>query len=103
MVELVRSHGLDEAQFVQMLLKMRQTIGDPMPALTGLVKRILRPHQLRHAGNESKTLPSEQRLRTILTIQLNQLGLVFEKLQLAGSSGHVQVDNPLGARGKLWW
>src|SRR6185369_5354823 len=84
------------------LFEMWQTVGDPVPALPMLMERILRTHQLRNAGDKGEALPRQQRSRTILPIEFDQLRLIFEQLQLAWGTRHVQVDHSLRARGELW-
>jgi hypothetical protein len=40
-IELLSAHRLDEAKVIDMFLEMGQAIRDPMPALSGLMERIL--------------------------------------------------------------
>src|SRR5215831_4346996 len=100
-IELVRAHRLDEAKIVEMLLKMRQAIGDPMAAVADLMKWILRSHQLGDASYEREPFPSQQGSWTILPVEPHQLRLVFEKLKLARCTGHVHIDHSLNAGRKL--
>ena len=44
-IELVRAHGLDDAEIVDALFQMRQAVGDPGAAFARLVEGILRAHQ----------------------------------------------------------
>ena len=60
MVELVGAHRLDEAKIVDVFFEMRQAVGDPLAAFSGLVKWILRAQQLGHAADESKALAREE-------------------------------------------
>src|SRR5208282_6427402 len=101
MVELIRAHRFNQTKIVNVLFQMRQAIGDPLAALSRLVKGVLGAEQLGHAIDEGKAFAGQKRERTILAVQLGQFGLMLEKLQLAWRPSHVQIDNALRARSKL--
>src|ERR1700681_881021 len=92
-IELVGMHRLDEAQIVNVLFQVRQAVGNPVAALSDLVERGLRPQKLGNAADECETLARQKRRGTILAIEPFQVRLVLEKFQLAGRSGHVQINN----------
>ena len=102
-VELVRRHRFHEANVVNHLGKLRQTIRDPGPALPVLLEGELRAQQLGSTLNERKALSGQILLRTIQTIQLLQFRFVIEQLELARGSGHVQENDALRLRRKLRW
>src|SRR5882757_563097 len=62
---------------------------------------VLRTQQLGDAADKCKPFARQKRSGTLLTVEPGQIGLVIEKLQLAGRARHMQVNNPLGAAGKL--
>ena len=84
-----------------MLFQVWQPVRYPLAALSCLMEWILRAQQLGHAADEGKPLARQKRRGTILAVELGQIGLVVEKLQLAGRARHMQVNHPLGAAGKL--
>ena len=69
MIELVRAHGLDETDIVKLFLDVRQTVRNPLTALSRLMKRVLRSEELRNTADEGEPLPGEERSRTILPIK----------------------------------
>src|SRR5947209_2662524 len=87
-------HGLDEAKIVNLLFQVRQAVGNPLPALSDLVKRVLRRQEFGNAADECETLARQEGCGTILAVESFQVRLVFEKFQLARRSGHVQIDDP---------
>src|SRR5262249_5108056 len=82
---------------VEVFFQLRQLVGNPMSALANLVKGILRTQHFWNATNKGKSFALEKRSRTILSIELRQGGLVVEKFQLAGRTGHVHINHPFGA------
>ena len=76
-----------------MLFQMWQAIGNPVTALADLVKRVLRPQQFRNTADECEALSRQKGRGTILAVQSLQVRLVLEQLQLAGRSGHVQINH----------
>src|SRR5882757_3038957 len=62
---------------------------------------VLRAQQLGDAADKRKAFARQKRSGTLLTVEPGQIGLVIEKLQLARRARHMQVNNPLGAAGKL--
>src|SRR5882672_7512464 len=102
MVELLRAHGLDQAQVVHVFFQMGQSVGNPLPTLSRLMKWILRSQQLRHTIDKSEALTGQERSRAILSIKPRQFRFMFEEFQLTGRSRHVQVDDPPRLGGKLW-
>src|SRR5437660_4291276 len=77
-IELVGTHGLDEANVVNVLFQMRQAVGNPLTALSDLVERILRPQKFGNPADECETLSRQKGRGTILAIELLQIRLVFE-------------------------
>jgi hypothetical protein len=69
MIELVRAHGMDETDVINLFLDMRQTVRNPLTTLSRLMKRVLRSKQLRNTADESESLPGEERSRAILPIK----------------------------------
>src|ERR1700727_79842 len=101
MVELVGTHRLDQAKVVDVFFQVWQAVRYPLAALPCLMEGVLRAQQLRDTADKSKPFARQKRSGTLLTVEPGQIGLVIEELQLAGCAGHVQVNNPLGAAGKL--
>ena len=101
MVELIGAHGFDEAKIVDVLFQMWQAVRHPLAAFSRLMKGILRAQQLGHAADEGKALAGQEGSRAVLAIELGQFGFVIEEFQLARRAGHVQIDDALGAGGKL--
>ncbi len=93
MVELVGVHGLEEAHLVYQFREVRQVLRHPGPRLPVLLKRRLRPQHLRHALDEGKPLPLQQRLGAVLPIQLLQVRLEVEQLQLRRRPRHMQENH----------
>ena len=60
MVELIGTHGLDNAKVVNVFFQVRQAIRYPLAAFSGLVKWILRAEQLGHAADEGKALAKQK-------------------------------------------
>src|SRR5437660_1682881 len=86
-------HGMDQADIVEMFLQVRQPIGNPCAAVADLVVGILRGEQLRRASEEGEALARQEGSRAILTVEAGQHRLVFEQLELTGSTGHMQIDD----------
>src|SRR5262252_9181665 len=101
MVELVRVHGFDETDIVHLFLYVWQSVGNPLPALSRLMKWVLRPKQLRNTTNEREPLSGEERSRAILPIKSLQHRLMFKQFQLAGRPGHMEINHTTCFRRKL--
>ena len=100
-IKLVRTHRFDETQIVDLPFEMRQSVGNPLPALSCLMKRILRAEQLRDAVDECEAFSDEEGGWAILAVEAGQFGFVFEKFELAGGSRHMEIDDALCSRRKL--
>src|SRR5207249_2445324 len=74
---------------------------DPLAALAGLVKRVLRSQQLGDAVDEGEAFAGEEGSGAVLAVEPRQFRLMFKKLQLAGRPCHVQINDAPGLGGKL--
>ena len=84
-----------------MFFQMWQAVRYPLAALPCLMEWVLRAQQLRDTADKRKPFARQKRSGTLLTIEPGQIGFVIEKFQLAWRARHMQVNNPLGAAGKL--
>ena len=100
-VKLVRRHGFDKRNIVNMLGQLRHGIAHPRAGLAVLFKIVRRAHQLRHARGKGKPPAFQVFVRTILTIPLLQLWLVIVHIQHGRRPGHVQVNDALGLGRKV--
>src|SRR5215467_1718314 len=80
---------------------MRQAVGDPLAAFSGLVKWILGAEKLGHTGQKRKALSCQQGSGAVLAIEAGELRLVIEEFQLAGCASHMKINDALGARSEL--
>lgn len=94
-VELVRLHGFDEANVVNVLGKLWQLIRNPGPAFTMLFEFELMPQHLGRSLDKRKPLAFHERLWTVLAVKFFQIGFVVEEFKLAWSANHVQKNHPL--------
>jgi len=95
MVELIRAHRSNEAKIIDVAFKVGQPV-ETKCRFVRLDEGVLCAEKLRHAADECKALAGQKGGRTVLTIELDQLGLVLEQLQLAWSARHVQIDDTTG-------
>src|SRR5258708_33836252 len=62
---------------------------------------VWRTQRFGDAVDKGNPFARKKRSGTLLTVGPGQIGLVIEKLQLAGRARHMEVNNPLGSAGKL--
>src|SRR5215813_12072262 len=103
MIELVGAHRLDETNFVSVRCDMRQAVGNPLSALSGLLEGILRTKKFGHATDEGEALACQKRCRAILPVEPFQFWLVVVKLQLTRRPCHVQVKHAPDFWRELRW
>ena len=89
-------HRADDAEVIDHLLGVGQAIADPLLVVAGLVEGILGAEHFRNALDEGEILAFEEFLRAIGAVQSGEFGFVIEKLELAGSAGHMQEDHAFG-------
>src|SRR5690606_17023642 len=94
-------HRADEADVVDMAVKVGQPVGNPRSIASRLVKRKLSAQHLWHPTDEGEALPFEKRRGAIEAVEFLQVGLVVEELELARRSGHVKINHPPGFCGEL--
>src|SRR5262245_14263655 len=95
MVELLREHGVNDAELIGNTLQPRHGIGEPDPGLAVAGKLSRRAKELRGAGREGETLSLDERIRTGLAVALDQLGFVVVEIQMRRRASQVQVNHPL--------
>ena len=107
-VEDVRLHAVDDAQFVDDPPVVRQQVGDPGAALPAAREGSSRPSSVSVSLEKSKTPACQKSFRRGLSAELRELGFVLEQFQLTGTACHEQKDHRphrprwcggLGARG----
>ena len=82
MVELIRVHRADHAQLVGNLMQMSDRVRHPDPAFPVLRELARRSQQLRRGGREGEALALEKLLGAILTVVLDEFGLVVEEVEV---------------------
>ena len=93
MVELVRGHRTDDAQFIGDGLQMRNCIREPHPAVSALLEFTGSPHQFGYSGRKGKPLAFQEFLWTVLVRMFDKLGFVVEQIEVRWRTGQVQVDD----------
>ena len=100
-IDLLRVHGLDEAEIVRNLRGVRQQLAQGRARLSVLSKLVNR-RSGREAGLERRhpcqPLSAPHGIRQILAAKFLELRLVIEELQLRWAAGLEQIDHTLRFR-----
>ena len=102
MIEHVSRHRFDERQIIDHLAHVRQEGRYPGPRLAVPCKLAHRPQELgMFFGkdiHERESAALDERIGDGLAAVFLELRLVIEKLELAGPSGHEEINHALGTR-----
>ena len=100
-VDRLGVHRIDDADVVGDLAVVRQQVADPLPGFSVLFKgheRLGRGKALLTRGHAREPLALSNRIGQVLTVELFERRFVIKRVDLAGSTGLTQVDDPLGLR-----
>ena len=99
MVDRFGVQALDDREIVDHLGRVRQQLADPGAVAAVLLELVFRRGDgkpLLAGGHRRQPLALPHRFGQVLVEQLVHLRLVVEHIQLAGRTGHEQIDGPLG-------